>query len=111
MTAGLSQPPMRRIEKAGFWLLRARSTIRSLADRKPIARYAAIRAHSLAACSAELHHQGGPDPCLQPAAVSLTLTPQELQTLDAAHPVRSADVLRLLLDRSKRWLWGFRNAR
>jgi diketogulonate reductase-like aldo/keto reductase len=44
-------------------------------------------------------------------ALSLTLTPQELQTLDAAHPVRSADVLRSLLDRSKRWLRSFRNAR
>ena len=44
-------------------------------------------------------------------ALSLMLTPQELQTLDAAHPVRSADVLRSLLDRSKRWLRSFRNAR
>jgi diketogulonate reductase-like aldo/keto reductase len=44
-------------------------------------------------------------------ALSLTLTPQELQTLDAAHPVRSADVLRSLLDRSKRWLRSFSNAR
>jgi diketogulonate reductase-like aldo/keto reductase len=44
-------------------------------------------------------------------ALSLTLTPQELQTLDAAHPVRSADVLRSLLDRSKRWLRSFGNAR
>ena len=37
-------------------------------------------------------------------ALSLTLTPQEFQTLDAAHPVQSADVLRSLLDRGKRWL-------
>jgi diketogulonate reductase-like aldo/keto reductase len=44
------------------------------------------------------------------AAPSLTLTPQELQTLDAAHPVESADVLRSLLDRSKRWVRSFRNA-
>ena len=42
-------------------------------------------------------------------ALSLTLTPQELQTLDAAHPVRSVDVLRSLLDRGKRWLRSFRN--
>ena len=40
-------------------------------------------------------------------ALSLTLTPQELQTLDAAHPVRSADFLRSLLERSKRWLRSF----
>ena len=44
-------------------------------------------------------------------ALSLTLAPQELQTLDAAHPFRSADVLRSLLDRSKRWLRSFWNAR
>jgi diketogulonate reductase-like aldo/keto reductase len=42
-------------------------------------------------------------------ALSLTLTPQELQTLDAAHPVQSLDVLRSLLDRSKRWLRSFGN--
>ena len=42
-------------------------------------------------------------------ALSLTLTPQELETLDAAHPVRSIDVLRSLLDRGKRWLRSFRN--
>jgi hypothetical protein len=29
--------------------------------RKPLARYGAIRARSLAACSAELHHQPGHD--------------------------------------------------
>ena len=43
-------------------------------------------------------------------ALSLTLTPQELQTLDAAYPIRSADVLRSLLGRSKRWVRSFRNA-
>ena len=42
-------------------------------------------------------------------ALSLTLTRQELETLDAAHPVRSVDVLRSLLDRGKRWLRSFRN--
>ena len=41
-------------------------------------------------------------------AFSLTLTPQELQTLDEAFPMRSADILRSLLDRSKRWLRSFR---
>ena len=44
------------------------------------------------------------------AALSLTLTPQELQALDATHPRRSTDVLRSLLDRSKRWLRSFQNA-
>ncbi len=43
-------------------------------------------------------------------ALSLTLTSQEIETLDAAHPVRPADVLRSLLDQSKRWLRSFRNA-
>ena len=43
------------------------------------------------------------------AAFSLTLTPQELQELDAAHPVRSAEFLRSLLDRSRRWLRSFRS--
>jgi diketogulonate reductase-like aldo/keto reductase len=43
-------------------------------------------------------------------ALSLTLTPQELQILDAAYPVGSGDVLRSLLDRSKRWVRSFRNA-
>ena len=37
-------------------------------------------------------------------ALSLTLTPQEIEKLDAAHPVRSSDILRSLLDRGKRWL-------
>jgi diketogulonate reductase-like aldo/keto reductase len=43
-------------------------------------------------------------------ALSLTLTPQELQTLDAAHPVRVVDVLRSLLDRGKGWLRNFKSA-
>ena len=42
-------------------------------------------------------------------ALSMTLTPQELQTLDAAFPIRSTDILRSLLDRSKRWLRSFRS--
>ena len=42
-------------------------------------------------------------------ALSLKLTPQELETLDAAHPVRSVEGLRSLLDRGKRWLRSFRN--
>jgi diketogulonate reductase-like aldo/keto reductase len=42
-------------------------------------------------------------------ALSLTLTPQELETLDGAHPARSIDLLRSLLDRGKRWLRSFRN--
>jgi diketogulonate reductase-like aldo/keto reductase len=41
-------------------------------------------------------------------APSLTLTPQELQTLDARFPMGSTDILRSLLDRSKRWLRSFR---
>jgi diketogulonate reductase-like aldo/keto reductase len=44
-------------------------------------------------------------------ALSLTLTPQELQTLDTAHPVRVVDVLRSLLDRGKGWLRSFNSAR
>jgi diketogulonate reductase-like aldo/keto reductase len=40
-------------------------------------------------------------------ALSLTLTPQELQTLDAAFPMRSTDILRSLLGRGKRWLRSF----
>jgi diketogulonate reductase-like aldo/keto reductase len=35
-------------------------------------------------------------------ALSLKLNPQELETLDAAHPVRSVDGLRSLLDRGRR---------
>jgi diketogulonate reductase-like aldo/keto reductase len=38
------------------------------------------------------------------AALSLTLTPQELQTLDAAHPIRPTDLLRSVLDRGRRWV-------
>ena len=37
-------------------------------------------------------------------ALSLTLAPQELQALDAVHPIQTADVLRSLLDRGKQWL-------
>jgi diketogulonate reductase-like aldo/keto reductase len=40
-------------------------------------------------------------------ALSLTLTPQELQTLDAAFPTRSTDILRSYLRRGKRWLRSF----
>src|SRR6516164_2363851 len=43
-------------------------------------------------------------------ALSLTLSPQEIETLDATHPVRPADIMRSLLDRGKRWLRSFRNA-
>ena len=38
------------------------------------------------------------------AALSLTLTSQEIETLNAAHPTRSMDFLRSLLDRGRRWL-------
>jgi diketogulonate reductase-like aldo/keto reductase len=38
------------------------------------------------------------------AALTLTLTPQEIETLNAAHPVRAGDFLRALLDRGRRWL-------
>jgi diketogulonate reductase-like aldo/keto reductase len=38
------------------------------------------------------------------AALSLTLTQQEIGTLNAAHPIRAADILRSLLDRGRRWL-------
>jgi len=44
-------------------------------------------------------------------ALSLTLTPPELQTLDAAYPIPWSDALRSLLGRGKRWLWSFRDAR
>jgi len=40
-------------------------------------------------------------------ALSLTITPQELQTLDTAFPMQSADMLRSLLDRGKRWMRNF----
>jgi diketogulonate reductase-like aldo/keto reductase len=43
-------------------------------------------------------------------ALSLTLTPHELEVLDAAHPVQAKDFLRSALDRGKRWLRNFRNA-
>ena len=43
-------------------------------------------------------------------AVALSLTPQELQTLDAAHSIRAADVLRSLLDRGRGWLRSFQSA-
>ena len=38
------------------------------------------------------------------AALSLTLTPQEIETLNAAYPTRGADYLRSLLDRGRQWL-------
>ena len=41
-------------------------------------------------------------------ALSLTPTPHELQTLDAAFPMRSTDMLRSLLDRGRRWMRSFR---
>lgn len=37
-------------------------------------------------------------------ALSLMLTPQEIQTLDKTHPLSWTDVLRAMSDRSKRWL-------
>ena len=37
-------------------------------------------------------------------ALSLTLTPQELQTLDAAHPFQSGRSFAVIEDRSKVWL-------
>jgi diketogulonate reductase-like aldo/keto reductase len=40
-------------------------------------------------------------------ALSLKLTPHELQTLDAAFPMRSTDMLRSLLDRARRWVRSF----
>jgi diketogulonate reductase-like aldo/keto reductase len=40
-------------------------------------------------------------------AASLTLTPQELQILDTAFPIRLTDILRSFLGRSKRWLRSF----
>ena len=44
-------------------------------------------------------------------ALSLTLTPQELQALDAAYPISSMDFLRSLKDRGKRWLRSFPTAK
>jgi len=40
-------------------------------------------------------------------ALSLMLTPQELETLDATFPMQWADILRSVRDRGKRWLRGF----
>ena len=37
-------------------------------------------------------------------ALSLMLTPHEIQTLNATYPLRWADVIRILLDDGKRWL-------
>jgi diketogulonate reductase-like aldo/keto reductase len=42
-------------------------------------------------------------------ALSLTLTPQELQTLNTTFSIQSANMLRSFLDRSKRWLRRLRN--
>ena len=39
-------------------------------------------------------------------ALSLTLSPQEFQALDAMHPVKQTDIMRSLLD-DKRWLRSF----
>jgi diketogulonate reductase-like aldo/keto reductase len=41
------------------------------------------------------------------AALTLTLTPREIETLNAAHPVRPEDFLRSLLDGGRRWLRNF----
>jgi diketogulonate reductase-like aldo/keto reductase len=38
------------------------------------------------------------------ASLSLTLTPQEIETLNAAYPIRAADYFRSLLDRGRQWL-------
>jgi diketogulonate reductase-like aldo/keto reductase len=38
------------------------------------------------------------------AALSLTLTSKEIETLNAAHPLRPTDYLRSLLDRGRRWI-------
>ena len=37
-------------------------------------------------------------------ALSLTLMPEDIQTLDAAFPMSSKDKLRVLVDRTRRWL-------
>ena len=42
-------------------------------------------------------------------ALSLALTPKEVQTLDETHPVKPWDIMRSLLDRGRRWLRSFRN--
>jgi diketogulonate reductase-like aldo/keto reductase len=38
------------------------------------------------------------------SALSLTLTSKEIETLNAAHPLRPTDYLRSLLDRGRRWM-------
>jgi diketogulonate reductase-like aldo/keto reductase len=40
-------------------------------------------------------------------ALSLTLTPHEIETLNAAHPMKAVDFLRFVLDRGRRWLPKF----
>jgi diketogulonate reductase-like aldo/keto reductase len=42
-------------------------------------------------------------------ALSLALTPKEVQTLDETHPVKPWEIMRSLLDRGRRWLRSFRN--
>ena len=42
-------------------------------------------------------------------ALSLTLSPQEFQALDAMHPIKPTAIMRSLLDDGKRWLRSFRN--
>jgi len=42
-------------------------------------------------------------------ALSLTLSPQEIEALDAAHPVKPTDIVRSWLDQGRQWLRGFRN--
>jgi diketogulonate reductase-like aldo/keto reductase len=37
-------------------------------------------------------------------ALSLALTPEDIQILDAAFPMSSKDKLRVLVDRTRRWL-------
>src|SRR6476646_8400254 len=40
-------------------------------------------------------------------ALSLTLTPQEIETLNAAHPIGATDFFRFVLERGRRWLPKF----
>jgi diketogulonate reductase-like aldo/keto reductase len=42
-------------------------------------------------------------------ALSLKLTPQDVQTLDAMHPINPLDVMGSWLDRGRGWLRSFRN--
>jgi diketogulonate reductase-like aldo/keto reductase len=42
-------------------------------------------------------------------ALSLTLSPQEVQALDAMHPIKPTDMMRSLLEDGKRWLRSLRN--